>query len=367
MKKIKFVVISVCIAFFSACSGTNEYVVSGVVPEEIEDGEIVLMSDLNDGIIFDTAEVIEGKFLFNGMADEFKAVNISLGGYSVNLVLEKGKISVDMEDQYGTKGSPLTDIFNDFMGKSGTLLNEAREKLVNVETLVDKSIPDYENEVNKQREAIIDELFTKMDELPQSYLKKHPNDILGAIIFYTWMQNQMQPSAEKFEESSKLVGEYVLNYGPVKQLAEYFDKLGNTSAGAAFVDFTIENGNLDGSSVSLSDYVGKGKYVLVDFWASWCGPCRKEAPVLAEVYDKYKGERFEVLGVAVWDRRDATLQAMEEDGYKWPQILDAQSIPTELYGIQGIPHIILFGPDGKIVARDLRGNNLKEKVAEVMN
>ena len=133
-----------------------------------------------------------------------------------------------------------------------------------------------------------------------------------------------------------------------------------------FIDFTIAHGNMDGSAASLSDYVGKGKYVLVDFWASWCMPCRMEAPTIAEVYNKYKGDKFEVLGVAVWDKRDETIAAIKEDGYTWPQILDAKTIPTELYGIQGIPHIILFGPDGEIVARNLRGNRLKTKVAEVM-
>ncbi len=133
---------------------------------------------------------------------------------------------------------------------------------------------------------------------------------------------------------------------------------------AQFIDFTIEQP--DGSKASLSDYVGQGKYVLVDFWASWCGPCRDEIPNVKELYDKYHGDRFEVLGVAVWDNTQDTEKAIEELGIEWPQILDAQSIPTDLYGINGIPHIILFAPDGTIVARDLRDQAMKEKVAEVM-
>ena len=134
-----------------------------------------------------------------------------------------------------------------------------------------------------------------------------------------------------------------------------------------FIDFTIENGNLDGSKASLSDYVGKGKYVLVDFWASWCGPCIAEIPVLMEVYNKYKGDKFEILSVAVWDKREETLKSLEKHKIPWPQIIDADKIPTDLYGIKGIPHIILFGPDGKIIQRGLRGNALKAKVAEVIN
>jgi thiol-disulfide isomerase/thioredoxin len=123
---------------------------------------------------------------------------------------------------------------------------------------------------------------------------------------------------------------------------------------------------VNGTAASLSDDVGKGKYVLVDFWASWCGPCTAELPVLTEVYNQYKGKKFELLGVAVWDERDASLRAIEQHKTHWPQILDANDIPTTLYGIRGIPHIILFGPDGKIIARNLRGAALKAKVAEVM-
>ena len=131
-----------------------------------------------------------------------------------------------------------------------------------------------------------------------------------------------------------------------------------------FTDFTIEQP--DGTKVSLSDYVGKGKYVLVDFWASWCGPCRGEIPNIKELYDKYHAKGLDVLGVAVWDKPEDTQAAIKELGIVWPQIINAQQIPTELYGIQGIPHIILFAPDGTIVARDLRDEAMKEKVVEVM-
>ena len=361
MSKIKFVVILVCVVILVACNGVKDkYEVKGVISEGAADGETVHMSDFNDGIIIDSTKVIGGKFSFKGSLSEPKAVRINLEMISVNLILESGVTSVDLSDPYSTKGSPLTDGLNDFLSKSENLIYEAREKLINI----DESASEIEK--NIIGEGIVDELFMKMDDLPLPYLKEHPNDILGAMVFYTWMQNQMEPSAEKFNESSKLVGEYVLNFGPVKQLAEYFGKVGNTAVGKPFADFTIENGNLDGSSVSLSDYVGKGKYVLVDFWASWCVPCRMEAPTIAEVYNKYKGDKFNVVSVAVWDQREATIRAIEEDGNTWSQILDAQNIPTDLYGIQGIPHIILIGPDGTILERDLRGNNLKNKIAEVM-
>ena len=254
----------------------------------------------------------------------------------------------------------MNDKLNEFTTQSANLILGAREKLADIDEAAS------ETEKQELQGKIVDELFLKIDELPVSYLKEHPNDALGALIFYSWMQNQMEQSSEKFNEASRHVGEYVLNFGPVKQMKEHYEKLDQAAVGKHFIDFTIEKGNQDGSAASLSDYVGKGKYVLVDFWASWCKPCRMETPVIKEVYNKYKGDKFEVLGVAVWDNRENTLVAIEEDAVTWPQILDGQAIPTEAYGIQGIPHIILFGPDGTILARDLRGNKLREKIAEVM-
>ena len=368
MKRIKIVALFVCVVILTACnSGKNEYVVNGVVPEGFADGMPVHMSDFNDGLIIDSAKIINGEFSFKGTLDTPKAVRLSLGRLYVNFILEGGTTTVDMSQPLGTKGSPLTDQYNKYMLESENLISEAREKLMNVENVVNKDEPNYDDKVDMLRVDIVNELFAAMDELPLLYFKKNPNDILGAMIFYTWMQGQVEPlTVEKFRDYSGYVGENVLNFGPIKKMIEHYDIVGKTAVGAPFTDFTIENGNLDGSPVSFSDYIGKGKYVLVDFWASWCAPCRMEAPNLAEVYNKYKGDKFELLGVAVWDERQATIRAIEEDGYFWPQILDAQTIPTGLYGIQGIPQIMLFGPDGTIVARDLRGNNLRRKIEEVM-
>ena len=137
----------------------------------------------------------------------------------------------------------------------------------------------------------------------------------------------------------------------------------NTAEGKKFTDFSVMQP--DGKEAKLSDYVGNGKYVLVDFWASWCRPCKHEIPNVKAVYDKYHGRDFDVLSVAVWEKTaKESLDTAKAYGVNWNQIVDAKNVPTDLYGIMGIPHIILFGPDGTIIKRGLYGESIEEEVSK---
>ena len=175
---------------------------------------------------------------------------------------------------------------------------------------------------------------------------------------------------------SKMTPEMLENE-KVAYLKKGLDARKATAEGQMFTDFTVEHVyGFDRSvdpqplkqEVKFSDYVGNGKYVLVDFWSPWCGPCRREMPNIKQVYDKYKGNDFNVLSIAVWERQpvNVTMETAEKLDMTWDQINNAQSIPTEIYGIEGIPHIMLIGPDGTILKRGLHGAGIEEVVAEYL-
>ena len=154
----------------------------------------------------------------------------------------------------------------------------------------------------------------------------------------------------------------------------------STAVGNKFVDFTVDHvagvdktGNPVYEKKSLSDFVGKGKVMLVDFWSPWCPPCKAEIPNIKAIWEKYHGDDFDVLSVAVWEESRKmdwhnTIDTAAFYGIKWQQLNNGHREPASLYGIEGIPHMILFDKDGTILKRgdDLRGEKTAKAVAEVL-
>ena len=137
----------------------------------------------------------------------------------------------------------------------------------------------------------------------------------------------------------------------------------NSLVGENYIDFKEQDAN--GRNHRLSHYVGKGKWVLVDFWASWCRPCRAEIPNIANVYKKY-GKEIVVISLNVWDKNDARVKAIKDLKMDWVQLTDEEGDATKKYGIEGIPHIMLIGADGIILNRDLRGEDIEVAVKKAL-
>ena len=210
--------------------------------------------------------------------------------------------------------------------------------------------------------ALSDKLIGELKEFCLKTLDKNRDNALGLEAF---KNVQFLLDADELEKAVESLGDSIKEDPAVRQVSDGLQAKKATKAGQPFVDFTIvqDPENPETSTVKFSDYVGKGKYMLVDFWASWCGPCKAEIPNIKAVYDKYAGEDFDVLSVAVWDKPEASVKAAAELGITWNQIINAQQVPTDLYGIDGIPHIMLVGPDGIILNRDLRGDLIEVNVS----
>lgn len=327
----------------AACTATAEspkYEVSVPAPD-IEDGTIAYLVDFDTSENMDSTVVENNVATFRGTLQNPTLVRMIIDGNRYSMfVVESGTITFSADGH-----------------ATGTPVNEAMLRFFQQTKAASDSLKALGENPDP---AAAERIYTSYNEMSDSTMEANINNPFGYYLFlqkaYDLDREELTAAIEKYP---RLKG-----YKRINKVFEVFDRKDATAPGKKFTDFEV---TYDGKTYRLSDYVGKGNYTLVDFWASWCGPCRREAEVIKQIYADYAPKGLDVVGVAVWDEPENTLEAIDALQLPWKQVINAQTIPTDIYGILGIPCIILFAPDGTIVSRDLQGDALKAAVAEAID
>ena len=330
----------------------GNYRIDGIAPAD-DNGQWVYLYKPSGQGASDSVQIANGRFtLERAVAEDGLIVHLVIPrSYNLSFIPEEGIIKADLAAS-GATGTPLNDEHTQKSKYRKGLIEEARAKLKSIRA--DKNLDDKAKE--EAQEKVSDELYAKIKPLAEADLKEHPNDAIGLIALQNLLGME-DVNVAKAEALLQQAGDRLRAEESITKMVARLRRVEATQAGAQFVDFEgVDDAN---KAVRLSDYVGKGHYVLVDFWASWCGPCRREIGHLKKVRDAYTDKGLVILGTVVWDEMEDHLKAMKELEITWPQIFN-KTEATELYGIAGIPQIILFDPAGKIVARDLRGEEINK-------
>lgn len=364
MKRL-LIIAALCIA---AASCSNTFKVDGTVTnqEALADGAFVLAANSNTRQI-DTVNVEDGKFHFEFPASDTTTYIFSLASSnpakryrcSVRCIAEKGLATIEL-GQNGEiiSAGKITADLNEMNNAIESLYDNYMAKMDSLKNCFADSPTLFAEESAAAEEAVMNEL----KDICISTFKANKDNALGLSA----LKNAItQLSLEEVEDLLKDASPFIKENRSIVNYCECLKRAKETAEGQMFVDF--EGKSPQGEVSRLSDFVGRGKYVLVDFWASWCGPCKKEIPNIKEMYEKYAAKGLVVLGVAVWDEdNSSSRRTMEELDMKWDQIFAGTDMtPTDRYGIFGIPHIILFGPDGTIVKRDLRGDEMISTISKL--
>ena len=369
MKRILFIALATIL--FAAC-GKDSYKVKGEI-EGVEDGTVITLSILEySGLTdLDSAVVKGGKFTLTGKTDtaEVAVLTYLLDDmmHGCQFFLERGNIEVLIDAEGGNQhisGTPNNDAFQAFYDETEVLEEEAEE----IEDKIRMTLA---------TDGDASEFYAQMGDLQDRFTALLARSIKeNAHLLYGYQQLMDNYTMFEPEEVMEMLEKLAPAFSSdimFMQLTAVINSQLATSLGHPYIDF--EGALLDkkygfATQAKLSDYVGKNKVVLLDFWASWCTPCLNEIPNLKAAYSKFKSKGFEIVSVSVDDGTDEWIKAVKDNGMNWVQLWNGENMENSAavkYSISAIPSTYLIDSEGTIIGRNLRDKELEEALADFFN
>ena len=359
--------LAVAAVFAMACSGAVKYDVTGI--NAPEDGAVVYLTDRLSSAHIDSAVVADGSFRMKGKADKDAFMAVTLGdGSWLYIFFNDGKpVTIDVPAKTVT-GSALNNKLTECDLRNTAAYEEYRAFIQAFTALPEEEqeakmvefISQYQAKLDEYSKVVMDIIEENEDNLvPVAFMEPVPS-LFGDDKFEELLEKDV-PYAKhpyvlelkrKLDESNAKMDE-----SEVKKKA---------IIGQKFLD--LEEADVDGNMHKLSEYVGQGRWVLVDFWAAWCGPCKAEMPNVVAAYKEYHDKGFDVVGLSFDRNKEDWVKAIKDWGMPWIHLSDLQywqSVAAGVYSVNSIPDNLLIDPEGTIVARGLRGEALEAKLAEI--
>ncbi len=329
------------VALLSVPAGAAAYTTTFNLPATFN-GKTIVLTNFDTEHKTDSVVAADGKAVFNTERIKPYLATMEVDGNTIvdTFILDQADVVVDVT--FAGADAPAGVMYSSTA--RGGLNDEQKKFFQDIEILVNT----HNNNANRQLD---NELPVQMHEMILAELKRNIDNPLGYYLLVAlgqeWLTQDFTALTRDFP--------FIEKYQKVQAMLAFQRGLEATQVNKKYTNFGVE---YDGKEHHLSDVVGKGNYVLLDFWASWCGPCRKAMPAIKSAQEAFKGKPLKIIGVAVWDDPENSLAAAKQWGLTWPVWVNGQEDITTNYGISGIPCLILIGPDGTILARDFGADDL---------